>query len=110
MTADDGPIHVTPTARRMAPLIIRPPLPILPGLAVDLLALPGLAFLPARLRDEFGITWGEPQALAARAADYAIRAWTSVMPAALRSMPQARAAFARAAAKSEGGLGPRTVA
>lgn len=97
MTAADGPIHVTPTARRMAPLIIRPPLPIVPGLAVDLLALPGLAFLPPRLREEFGIGWGEPQALAARAADYAIRGWTSVTPAAVRSMPQARAAFTRAA-------------
>ena len=97
MVAADGPIHVTPTARRMAPLIIRPPLPLVPGLAVDLLALPGLAFLPARLRQEFGIAWGEPQALAARAADYAIRAWTGVTPAAVRSMPHARAAFARAA-------------
>ena len=28
MLSDDGPIHVTPTARRMAPLIIRPPLPL----------------------------------------------------------------------------------
>jgi uncharacterized protein (DUF2236 family) len=100
MLARDGPIHATPTARRLAPLIIRPPLPMIPGLAVDLLALPGLAFLPPRLRDEFGIAWGEPQALAARAADYAIRGWTSVMPADVRSMPQARAAFARAARSS----------
>jgi uncharacterized protein (DUF2236 family) len=103
MTADDGPIHVTPTARRMAPLIVRPPLPIVPGIAVDLLALPGLAFLPARLREEFGISWSEPRALAARAADYAIRGWTSVMPATLRSMPHAREAFRRAA-----GFGPAT--
>jgi len=82
----------------MAPMIVRPPLPFVPGLAVDMLALPGLAFLPPRLREEFRIDWGEPQALAARAADYAIRAWTKVTPAAVRSMPQAREAFARAAA------------
>jgi uncharacterized protein (DUF2236 family) len=98
MISPDGPIHVTPEAREMAPMIIRPPLPMMPGLAVDLLALPGLALLPPRLRREFGIPWGEPQALAARAADYAIRAWTQVMPADLRSMPQARSAFARARA------------
>jgi uncharacterized protein (DUF2236 family) len=103
MTADDGPIRVTPTARRMAPLIIRPPIPLVPGIAVDLLALPGLAFLPQRLREEFGIAWSEPRALAARAADYAIRGWTSVMPSTLRSMPQAREAFRRAAA-----FGPAT--
>ena len=106
MIAADGPVHVTPTARRMAPLIIRPPLPVVPGLAVDLLALPGLAFLPPRLRDEFGIAWGKPKALAARAADYAIRGWTNVMPAAVRSMPQARSAFARSAAAQSSGRRP----
>jgi uncharacterized protein (DUF2236 family) len=97
MLAPGGPIHVTPTARRMAHLIVRPPLPMTPDLAVDLLATPGLALLPPQLRQEFGITWFEPRALTARALDYAIRTWTSTMPVGLRQMPQARAAFARAA-------------
>jgi uncharacterized protein (DUF2236 family) len=96
MTAMDGPIHVTPTAHRLAPMIIRPPLPMLPGVAVDLLALPGLAFLPPRLREEFGIEWTEAHEAAARALGLAIRTWTSVMPVSVRQMPQARTAFARA--------------
>ena len=55
MLAPDGPIHAGPTARRLAPLIVRPPLPLVPGQLVDLLALPGLALLPARLRSEFAL-------------------------------------------------------
>ncbi len=39
-----------PTARRLAASIIRPPIVGLPGPAIDLLATPGLALLPARIR------------------------------------------------------------
>lgn len=97
MLSVDGPIHVTPTARRMAPLIVRPPLPAAPGAIVDLLALPGLALLPERLREEYGIRWETRGRLLARSLDLAVRAWTAVMPATARSMPQARAAYRRAA-------------
>jgi uncharacterized protein (DUF2236 family) len=92
-----GPIHVTATARRLAPMIIRPPLPVTPGPIVDLLALPGLSLLPARLRAEFGIDWDDRRDLLARALGLGIRGWTGIVPAGLRSMPQARRAFARAA-------------
>jgi uncharacterized protein (DUF2236 family) len=95
MLAPDGPIHVTPTARRLAPLIVRPPLPYTPTLAVDLLAIPGLALLPKRLRDEFGIEWGTGRETIARAASLAMRGWTTVVPVSLRQMPQARAAYGR---------------
>ena len=95
MLAQDGPIHVTPTAKRLAPLIVRPPLPYTPTLAVDILAIPGLALLPNRLRDEFGIEWGAGREAIARAASLAIRGWTSVVPVNLRQMPQARAAYGR---------------
>lgn len=95
MLAPDGPIHVTPTARRLAPLILRPPLPLVPGLGIDLLALPGLALLPKRLRQEFGIGWDSGRELLALALGAAVRGWTRVVPTSLRSMPQARAAFRR---------------
>lgn len=96
MLADDGPIHVTPTARRLARLIVRPPLPLVPGPLVDLLALPGLALLPPRLRAEFGIAWdGRRQALAG-AVGKAVWAWVRMVPADWRAMPQARAAARRA--------------
>jgi uncharacterized protein (DUF2236 family) len=95
MLAPDGPIHVTPTARRLAPPIRRPPLPYTPTLAVDLLALPGLALLPARLRDEFGIPWRRGQDALARGLGVAVKGWTSVVPTTWRSMPQANAAYRR---------------
>ena len=94
--APDGPIHVTPTARRMAPLIMRPPLRYVPGVAVDLLATPGLALLPTRLRQEFGISWDPGRELLARGLGRGIQAWVKLTPATVRSMPQAREAFRRA--------------
>ena len=101
MIADDGPIHATPTARRLSPLILRPPLPLLPNSVVGLLGLPGMALLPPRLRDEFGIKWtGRDEALA-RALSAGVRGWTSAVPGPLRWMPQARAAYRRIAAAAE---------
>ena len=96
MLADDGPIHATATARRLSPVIRRPPIPFLPGFMIDLLALPGLALLPPRLRAEFGISWNRGHELLAQMIGRTIRAWTMVVPATLRSMPQARAALRRA--------------
>ncbi|HWH23616.1 MAG TPA: oxygenase MpaB family protein, partial [Candidatus Limnocylindria bacterium] len=58
MLADDGPVEVADTARRLAPLIVRPPLPLVPPAVVELLALPGLALLPVRLRAAYRIRWG----------------------------------------------------
>ncbi len=46
MTAPDGPIAITPTARRLAASIVRPPIPGLPAPIVDLLATPGLGSAP----------------------------------------------------------------
>jgi uncharacterized protein (DUF2236 family) len=94
MTSDDGPIHATDTARRLAPTILRPPLP-LPAPLIELLALPGLALLPSRLRAEFGIPWSPAKQALAGSLSAAVRAWTAVVPRGLRSMPQARAADRR---------------
>jgi uncharacterized protein (DUF2236 family) len=96
MLAPDGPIQVTPTARALAPMIIRPPLPHVPGSAVDLLALPGIALLPARLRDAYGIEWSSRHEQGARWLGRAVRLWVRAAPVGWRSMPQARAAYQRA--------------
>lgn len=106
MLAADGPIQVGDTARRLAPLIVRPPLPLAPAAMVDLLALPGLALLPPRLRAAFGIPWSGRRAALARLLDVAIRSWVRLMPPVLRSLPQANAAFRRAARAG----GHRTIA
>ncbi len=97
MLADEGPIQVTPTARELAPMIVRPPLPHVPAAAIDALVLPGLSLLPPRIRDAFGIDWSPRRQRLADLIGTGVRAWTSVVPASLRSMPQARDAFAREA-------------
>ncbi|HEY8198718.1 MAG TPA: hypothetical protein VIF44_03025, partial [Candidatus Limnocylindrales bacterium] len=86
---------ITPTARRLAASIIRPPIVGLPAVAVDLLATPGLALLPERIRIAYGLPWGPVRASMARVADLALRLWVGRMPLAWRSMPQARAADRR---------------
>lgn len=95
MLSDAGPIHATGTAREIAPSIIRPPMPLVPGPLVAALNLPGLALLPPRLREEFGISWTPAHEAAAKALSVAVRGWTRAMPAALRRMPQANAAYGR---------------
>jgi uncharacterized protein (DUF2236 family) len=91
-----GPITVTPTARALAPGIIRPPLPLLPGIVVEAAMLPGLALLPPRIRREFGISWSAPRRTLARSLTLGVRAWVSLVPRNARAMPQARAAERRA--------------
>jgi uncharacterized protein (DUF2236 family) len=98
MLAPDGPIQVTDTARAMAPMLVRPPLPLVPGWMTDALALPGLALLPPRLREAYHIAWSDGRERAAAAIGAGVRGWTRIVPARARSMPQARAAFRRARA------------
>ena len=106
MLAANGPIHVTPTARALAPMIMRPPLPLIPGIAVDALARPGLSLLPKRLRQEFGIGWGSGRELLAHVLGFGIRVWVRSVPGGLRSMPQAREAERRVRLVRPGGPGP----
>jgi uncharacterized protein (DUF2236 family) len=94
--APGGPIVVTETARRLAQHIVRPPLPHVPAPLVDLAVLPGLALLPARIRDDYHIAWSPQRAFAARWLARGVRAWVTLMPGAVRAMPQARAAERRA--------------
>jgi uncharacterized protein (DUF2236 family) len=96
MLAEDGPLQVTDAARRQAPMIVRPPLPLAPAALVDLLALPAMALVPTRLREGFGINLTPLHERAARLLGLAVRAWVSVVPARWRSLPQANAAWRRA--------------
>jgi uncharacterized protein (DUF2236 family) len=91
----DGPIAVTPTALRLAPDIIHPPLRWVPRRLVDLAALPGLAQLPPALREAYGIRWSPWRAFLAEVLTQGVRAWVRLMPPSWRAMPQARAAERR---------------
>jgi uncharacterized protein (DUF2236 family) len=95
MLAPDGPIQVTPTARRLSRTIVRPPLPLVPAPLVDVLAVPGLALLPSRLRTAYGIAWGSRRARLAGILGRLVRLWVRIVPRGARAMPQARAADAR---------------
>ena len=75
--APGGPIVVTETARRLAQHIVRPPLPHVPAPLVDLAVLPGLALLPARIRDDYHIAWSPQRAFAARWLARGVRAWVT---------------------------------
>jgi uncharacterized protein (DUF2236 family) len=101
MLAPDGPIHVTRTALRLAPMIIRPPIPLVPGPLLDLAALPGLALLPERIRAGFGLPWGARREAVVGAAAIGLRTWVRLMPPSWRAMPQARAAERRAGLAAE---------
>ncbi|MEA2622087.1 MAG: hypothetical protein QOH61_997 [Chloroflexota bacterium] len=96
MLAPDGPIQVSPTARRLSPSILRPPLPMTPPAIVGLINLPGLSLVPDRIREGFGIDWTPRHERMARGLGLAVRGWVRAMPPGWRAMPQARAAARRA--------------
>jgi len=104
MLSATGPVHVTPTARDLARVILHPPLAplhpllgILPARAYDWTFWPSIALLPAGVRGEYGIAWTP----ARRAVAWWLRAgmelWRPFVPTSLRWMPQARAADRRIA-------------
>ena len=104
MLAPEGPIQVTSTARRLAPMILRPPLPGVPGALVDILGLPGVGLLPPRIRDGFGIAWSPRREHAARLLGRTVKLWVRAVPPSWRAMPQARAAERRSRAASAGSI------
>jgi uncharacterized protein (DUF2236 family) len=104
--APGGPVVVTDTARRLAPSIVHPPVPLVPGPLMDLAVLPGLGLLPPSIRDGFGIAWGPGHAALARALGTGLRGWVRGMPRAWRALPQARAAERRVNGHTFGRPGP----
>ncbi len=93
--APGGPVVVTDTARRLSAPILHPPVPYVPGRLMDLALLPGLALLPPRIREGFGIAWGPRHAALAATLGSGLRLWVRLMPRSWRAMPQARAAERR---------------
>ena len=95
MLAPEGPVHVTPTARRLGHTIAGSPLPFVPAPLLGPLMSPALSLLPRRLRDEYGFVWSPGRAALAGGIDAALRLWVRLLPVAWRSMPQARDADRR---------------
>ncbi|MDP9342859.1 MAG: DUF2236 domain-containing protein [Actinomycetota bacterium] len=96
-------LEVTEDARRLAPPILRPPLPIPLRPLGALQELVTLGILPPRLRAAYALSWTPARERALAASAGAVRAMVPLLPEALRRWPHARSAQRRA---SEAAPGP----
>ena len=113
MLAPDGPVRVSPIARELAAVILRPPLaplaPLLPlatpaaravlarvpAAAYAWTLLPAVGLLPPSVRDDYGFAWGVRERVVSAWLVTGFRAWRSLLPASFRQMPKALAADRR---------------
>ena len=113
MLAPDGPVRVSPIARELARVILRPPLaplaPLLPlptSAARSVLARvpattyswtlwPSVGLLPRSVRDNYGLAWGVREQVVSAWLVAGFRAWRPLLPASFRQMPKALAADRR---------------
>jgi uncharacterized protein (DUF2236 family) len=113
MLAPDGPVRVSPIARELAAVILRPPLaPLAPLLPLPTPAAraalgrvpaatyawtlwPSVGLLPTSVRDDYGLAWGPRQRLVSAWLVAGFRAWRPLLPASFRQMPKALAADRR---------------
>jgi uncharacterized protein (DUF2236 family) len=113
MLAPDGSVHVSPIARELAAVILRPPLaPLAPLLPLPTPAAravlarvpavtyawtlwPSVGLLPPSVRDDYGLAWGVREQLVSAWLVAGFRAWRPLLPASFRQMPKALAADRR---------------
>jgi uncharacterized protein (DUF2236 family) len=105
MLAPDGPVHVSATARALAPHVLRPSLgPVVPFLGwvprdlYSWVLWPSVGLLPDGVRRGYGLAWGPLERTVSAWLVGGYRWWRPWIPTALRWMPQARAADRRVAA------------
>ena len=113
MLAPDGPVRVSPIARQLAGVILRPPLaPLAPLLPVPTAAArsvlarvppatyswtlwPSVGLLPRSVRDDYGLAWGVREQVVSAWLVAGFRSWRPLLPASFRQMPKALAADLR---------------
>jgi uncharacterized protein (DUF2236 family) len=102
MLGPDGVVRVSPVARDLASVVLRPPLgPIHPWLAwlpVDAYAWtlwPSIGLLPPSVRIDYGLRWGSTERAVSTWLVAGWRAWRPLLPASFRQMAMARAADRR---------------
>jgi uncharacterized protein (DUF2236 family) len=105
MIGPNGQLVVSPTARALAPYILRPPLgpvvPLMGWVPPPLYAWtlwPAVGLLPGRIREGYGLRWGALERAVSSWLVLGFRVWRPAFPTGLRWMPQARAADQRLAA------------
>jgi uncharacterized protein (DUF2236 family) len=120
MLAPDGPVRVTPVARELAAVVLRPPLaplatllPVPTGPAAAILRRvpaatyawtlwPSVGLLAASVREDYGLPWGVLERSVSTWLVAGWRAWRPLLPATFRQMSKAQAADRRVAGRAVG--------
>jgi len=82
-----GDVHVTPRARELARLVVRPRLRLLPGPLMVPFEVVTTGLLPPSLRESYGLAWGRGQQRAFRLAVAAVPRMVALTPPLLRVWP-----------------------
>ena len=83
-----GDVHVTPRARELARLVVRPRLRLLPGPLMVPFEVVTTGLLPPALRESYGLAWGRGQQRAFRLAVAALPRMVALTPPLLRVWPR----------------------
>ena len=113
MLGPAGPVQVSPVARELAAIVLRPPLAPLaplfplpagptstvlgrvPTAAYGWTLWPSVGLLPPSVRADYGLTWGTRERIVSAWLVAGWRAWRPLLPASFRQMPSALAADRR---------------
>jgi uncharacterized protein (DUF2236 family) len=113
MLAPDGPVRVSPVARELAAVVLRPPLaPLAPLLPLPTEAVravlegipagsyawtlwPSIGLLPPSVREDYGLPWGVRERVVSGWLVAGFRAWRPLLPESFRQMAKALAADRR---------------
>jgi uncharacterized protein (DUF2236 family) len=127
MLAPDGPVRVSPVARELAAVVLRPPLaplasllPFPTGPATTALERvpagayawtlwPSVGLLPPSVRADYRLSWGVIERAVSAWLVAGWRGWRPVLPAGFRQMPKALAADRRVARPTDGPVLPPAV-
>jgi len=82
-----GEVHVTPRAKELARLVVRPPLRLVPGPVMVPFEVVTAGLLPASLRQDYGLAWGRRQQRAFKLAVAAVPRIVALTPPVLRVWP-----------------------
>lgn len=83
----EGDVHVTPRAKELARLVVRPRLRLLPGPLMVPFEVVTTGLLPPALRESYGLAWGRGQQRAFRLAVAAVPKMVALTPPLLRVWP-----------------------
>lgn len=83
-----GEVHVTPRAKELARLVVRPPIRLVPGPVMVPFEVVTAGLLPASLREDYGLAWGRRQQRAFKLAVAAVPRIVALTPPVLRVWPR----------------------